>query len=70
MPATTEPLWRGLVDDAAMEEDTKEDPRFSATAEELEAQGKVRFPVEVSLSDESGEEVAAMRVEWHVSKGR
>ena len=42
----------------------------SELLQELEAQGRVRFPVEVSLSDESGEEVAAMRVEWHVSKGR
>ncbi|MEO0688701.1 MAG: YiiD C-terminal domain-containing protein [Pseudomonadota bacterium] len=38
--------------------------------EELEAQGKVRFPVEVSLSNEAGHEVAAMSVDWHVSKGR
>lgn len=34
----------------------------------LERDGKVQFPVEVSLTDASGVEVAAMRVEWHVRK--
>ncbi|MBA15953.1 MAG: peptidase S41 [Sphingomonas sp.] len=37
------------VDDAAMEEDTKEDPRFSATAEELEAQGIKDFQLHYAL---------------------
>ena len=34
----------------------------------LDADGKVVFPVEVSLTDEDGTTVAAMTVEWHVRK--
>jgi acyl-coenzyme A thioesterase PaaI-like protein len=34
----------------------------------LEAEGKSAFNVEVSLSDEAGEEVAKMKVTWHVKK--
>lgn len=37
---------------------------------EVELHGRVRFPVEVSLSDEGGEEVAAMNFDWHVSTER
>lgn len=34
----------------------------------LKADGKVRFPVKVAFTDEAGEEVAVMRVDWHVSQ--
>jgi acyl-coenzyme A thioesterase PaaI-like protein len=34
----------------------------------LEAEGKSAFNVDVSLSDEAGEEVAKMKVTWHVKK--
>jgi acyl-coenzyme A thioesterase PaaI-like protein len=34
----------------------------------LEADGKAAFDVNVSLSDEAGEEVAKMKVTWHVKK--
>lgn len=40
-------------------------PTIRAT---LETDGKVQFPIEVALTDASGVEVAAMRVEWHVRK--
>jgi acyl-coenzyme A thioesterase PaaI-like protein len=36
--------------------------------EQLEADGRVQFPVQVELNDEQGEEVARMTVEWHVRK--
>lgn len=36
--------------------------------EELEATGKVRFPIAVDLQDESGQTVAEMSVEWSVAK--
>src|SRR3954453_21872713 len=36
--------------------------------ERLDADGKVEFPVEVSLTDESGTTVAQMTVDWHVRK--
>jgi acyl-coenzyme A thioesterase PaaI-like protein len=36
--------------------------------ERLDADGKVVFPVEVELTDESGTTVAQMTVEWHVRK--
>ncbi|MEL6325216.1 MAG: DUF4442 domain-containing protein, partial [Pseudomonadota bacterium] len=32
----------------------------------LDAEEKVRFPVDVSIKDEGGSEVATMSVEWHV----
>ena len=34
----------------------------------LDADGKVQFPVEVSLTDEQGTEVAKVTVDWHVRK--
>lgn len=34
----------------------------------LDADGRVEFPVEVSLADESGVEVARMTVDWHVRR--
>jgi acyl-coenzyme A thioesterase PaaI-like protein len=34
---------------------------------ELERDGKVVFPVSIMLADEAGQDVASMRVEWHVS---
>lgn len=34
----------------------------------LEADGRVEFPVEVELADESGTKVARMSVDWHVRK--
>ncbi len=34
----------------------------------LESSGKVQFPVHVTLTDQSGVEVAAMTVDWHVRK--
>ena len=34
----------------------------------LDADGKVQFPVEVTLADEQGTEVARMTVDWHVRK--
>ena len=34
----------------------------------LEADGRVEFPVEVSMTDEDGTEVATMTVHWHVRK--
>ena len=36
--------------------------------EQLEADGRVQFPVEVELNDEQGVEVARMTVDWHVRK--
>lgn len=36
----------------------------------LESDGKVRFKVDVSLVNEAGDIVAAMEVDWHVSKPR
>ena len=36
----------------------------------LEAEGRVRFDVDVSLRDEAQETVATMRVGWHVSRPR
>jgi acyl-coenzyme A thioesterase PaaI-like protein len=36
--------------------------------EQLEADGRVQFPVQVELNDEQGEEVARMTVDWHVRK--
>lgn len=35
---------------------------------ELDAEGRVRFPVEVELTDESGEVVVEMTVRWYVRK--
>jgi acyl-coenzyme A thioesterase PaaI-like protein len=35
---------------------------------ELEEAGRVQFPVDVSLKDEQGEEVARMTVDWHVRR--
>jgi uncharacterized protein (TIGR00369 family) len=32
--------------------------------------GKVRFPVVVSLKNEDGTEIGEMQVDWHVSRGR
>ena len=37
---------------------------------EIEASGKTVFAVNVSLTDGSGAQVAAMTVDWHVSKAR
>jgi acyl-coenzyme A thioesterase PaaI-like protein len=34
----------------------------------LEADGRVEFPIEVELTDEQGEAVARMTVDWHVRK--
>lgn len=34
----------------------------------LDAEGKVAFDVDVSLRDEAGEEVAVMKVAWHLKK--
>lgn len=36
--------------------------------EELETEGKVRFPIEVDLQDKSDQTVAVMVVEWSVAK--
>ena len=36
----------------------------------LDADGRVEFPVEVSLTDQDGVEVATMTVHWHVRKNR
>lgn len=33
----------------------------------LDAEGKVRFPVRISMEDAEGREVARMSVDWHVS---
>jgi acyl-coenzyme A thioesterase PaaI-like protein len=33
---------------------------------ELESAGRTEFPIDVSLTDESGTEVARMTVDWHV----
>lgn len=48
--------------------------RTSQTAEALnatlDAEGKVVFAVEVRISDETGAEVGAMSVDWHVSRRR
>lgn len=35
---------------------------------ELESAGRIRFPVDVTLSNEAGDEVASVTVEWHLSK--
>jgi len=37
---------------------------------DLEREGKVRFPVNVTMHDEQGEEVASMVVDWYLSKAR
>lgn len=42
----------------------------AALLSDLEANGKVRFGVHVTLQDEAGQEVAVMDVDWHVSKPR
>lgn len=34
----------------------------------LEAEGRVRFPIAVSLRDEGGDEVASMEVRWYVRR--
>jgi acyl-coenzyme A thioesterase PaaI-like protein len=34
----------------------------------LESEGRVEFPIEVELTDERGETVARMTVDWHVRK--
>jgi acyl-coenzyme A thioesterase PaaI-like protein len=36
--------------------------------DELEASGKTEFPIEVSMTDEQGTEVARMTVGWHIRK--
>jgi len=36
----------------------------------LDAEGRVQFPVTVSLADESGVEVATVTVHWHVRRNR
>ena len=36
--------------------------------EQLEADGRVQFPVQVELNDDQGEEVARMTVDWHVRR--
>lgn len=41
-----------------------------ALRERLDADGKVQFPVRVSIADDAGNEVATMTVEWHVSRRR
>lgn len=41
-----------------------------ALREELGAKGKVRFRIDVTLSDEAGVDVATMQVDWHVSQNR
>ena len=47
------------------------DARIDASKEALfaalDADGKVRFAVSVTLRDGEGREVAAMRVDWHVA---
>lgn len=43
--------------------DASKDALFAA----LEAEGKVRFAVAVTMVDGEGREVAAMRVDWHVA---
>ena len=40
----------------------------SGLIDRLEADGRVEFPIEVSLTDEGGTEVARMTVHWHVRK--
>ena len=36
----------------------------------VKTEGKVRFPVVVSLKNEDGAEIGEMQVNWHVSRGR
>lgn len=43
---------------------------LKALAREVDAQGRVAFPVNVTLADATGIEVAAMTFSWHVSKPR
>jgi acyl-coenzyme A thioesterase PaaI-like protein len=40
----------------------------SALLERLESDGRVEFPIDVDLTDEGGETVARMKVDWHVRK--
>ena len=40
----------------------------AALLERLEAEGRVEFPVEVTMADEDGTEVARMTVQWHVRR--
>ncbi|WP_156256091.1 DUF4442 domain-containing protein [Sandarakinorhabdus oryzae] len=44
------------------------DTPADALLERLDADGKVSFAVDVSMSDDSGRDVAAMQVTWHVSQ--
>ena len=44
----------------ALERDTQE------ILDELDSTGRSEFPIEVSLSDEEGNEVARMTVDWHI----
>lgn len=38
----------------------------AALKQKLDAEGRVQFPVDVTITDENGVEVAAMSVDWHV----
>jgi hypothetical protein len=42
----------------------------AALLDTLASEGKVAFDVAVELTDAQGQEVAAMTVDWHVSKRR
>ncbi len=44
------------------------DAPAEALLERLDTDGKVSFAVEVSMTDDSGRDVAAMQVTWHVSQ--
>ncbi|HEX8648814.1 MAG TPA: DUF4442 domain-containing protein [Thermoleophilaceae bacterium] len=56
-------LAKGAIDaTATLGEDV------TALLEQLDSEGKIRFPVQVEMTNSDGEEVAAMTVTWHVRK--
>ena len=56
-------LAKGVITaTATLEEDV------SALMEQLEADGKVQFPIAIEMTDPDGQAVAEMTVTWHVRK--
>jgi acyl-coenzyme A thioesterase PaaI-like protein len=55
-------IARGPIEAAA------ELPEADDVLAELDAEGKVEFPVEIEMTDGGGEVVAAATVEWHVRR--
>lgn len=53
---------KGLITARAVVEGSR-----AALFETLDAEGKVRFPVAIAMTDDAGREVARMTVDWHVA---